>query len=209
MLAKKINLPRAGELSQYLNDLVLSGFVHRDFTWLLKTGKVSKLSRYRLKDNYVRFYLKYILPNKAKIEKKNFHLKSLTALPGWDAIMGLQFENLVLNNHQTIVQLLGINPQDLVFDNPFFQRKTTRAPGCQIDYLIQTRFHTVYVCEIKFSRFEITPEVIQEVKDKLKALQLPRHFSYRPVLIHVNGVREDVVDSGFFSEIIDFSALLS
>lgn len=209
MLSQKIELARTGELSEYLNDLTLSGFITRDFTWHLKTGKISKLSRYRLRDNYVRFYLKYILPNKAKIEKRNFHLKTLTALPGWDAIMGFQFENLVLNNHQSIVRLLEIHPEDLIFDNPFFQRKTARTPGCQIDYLIQTRFNTVYVCEIKFSRFEITSDVIQEVKEKLKKLKLPRHFSYRPVLIHVNGVREDVVDNGFFSKIINFSQLLN
>jgi uncharacterized protein len=40
-------------------------------------------------------------------------------------------------------------------------------------------------------------------------LVLPRHMSYRAVLIHVNGVREDVVDSGFFAQIIDFSDLLT
>lgn len=123
--------------------------------------------------------------------------------------MGFQFENLVLNNHQSIINLLGIHPEDLLFDNPFFQRKTSRMPGCQIDYLVQTRFNSVYVCEIKFSRFEITADIIVEMTEKLKRLKLPRHFSYRPVLIHVNGVREDVADSGFFSEIIDFSQLLN
>ena len=48
ILSKKMNLPRTGELSEYLDDLVLSGFITRDFTWHLKTGKISKLSRYRL-----------------------------------------------------------------------------------------------------------------------------------------------------------------
>lgn len=207
-LAKKVGIPQSGDLSEYLNDLALSGFIARDFTWSLKTGKLSKLSRYRLKDNYVRFYLKYILPNKAKIDKGSFHARTLSALPGWDGMIGLQFENLVLNNHRTIIQLLGIHPDDVIFENPFFQRKTARQRGCQIDYLIQTRFNCVYICEIKFSRFVIVPDVIQEIKEKIFALKLPRHYSYRPVLIHVNGVREDVVESGFFAGIIDFSDLL-
>ncbi len=51
-------------------------------------------------------------------------------------------------------------------------------------------------------------EVVQEVQQKLNALQLPRGFSLRPVLVHVNGVDEDVLDSGFFARIIDFSELL-
>lgn len=207
-LSLNLGLPRTGNLSMYLHDLILSGLVSRDFTWHLKTGEISKLSTYRLKDSYIRFYLKYIEPNKPKIEKGTFHFQSLSALPGWDGMMGLQFENLVVSNHRILMKILKIQPQDLVFDNPFFQRKTARQAGCQIDYLIQTRFNTIYVCEIKFSRFEIGPEVIQQVQNKINNLSMPRHLSYRPVLIHVNGVREDVVDSGFFAEIIDFSRLL-
>jgi AAA+ ATPase superfamily predicted ATPase len=207
-LAKALKLSRSGDLSDQLNDLVLAGFLARDYTWHIKTGEVSKLSAYRLKDNYVRFYLKYIAPNKEKIRKGLFTLKSLSGLPGWDSIIGLQFENLVLNNHHTLIRALGIPPEDVVFANPFFQRKTAVQAGCQIDYLIQTRFHNVYICEIKFSQFEMGPEVIRQVKEKIKRLVLPRHVSYRPVLIHVNGVRQDVEDSGFFSNLVDFRNLL-
>jgi AAA+ ATPase superfamily predicted ATPase len=207
-LAAKVGLTRTGSFDEYLNDMVLAGFITRDYTWHLKTGKISKLSHYRLKDNYLRFYLKYILPNKANIEKDRYENVTLTALPGWQTIMGLQFENLVINNHPAIVKLLQVQPQDIIFANPFFQRGTTRYPGCQIDYLIQTRFHNVYVCEIKYSRHEIGTGVINEIKEKIARLHLPRHISYRAVLIHVNGVREEVIESGFFAEIIDFSEIL-
>ena len=207
-IAKITKLESGGMVTKYLEDLTEAGFLSRDYTWHLKNGNVSKLSHYRLKDNYLRFYLKYILPNNARIKKGYFQETSLTSLHGWDTIMGFQFENLVVNNHHRIICLLGIRQEDVIFSNPFFQRKTHRQLGCQIDYLIQTKFSSVYVCEIKFSRFEIKPGVINEVKEKISKLKLPKHFSYRPVLIHVNGVREDVVDSGFFAEIIDFSNLL-
>lgn len=207
-ILKALGVTSSGDISELLEDLQLGGFVSRDYTWQLSTGKISRLSVYRLKDNYTRFYLKYISPNHVSIKKDNFFFKTLTSMPGWDSMMGLQFENLVLNNHKEIKRLLGINPQDIIFDNPFFQRKTNRQEGCQIDYLIQTRFNTVYICEIKFSRFEIGPDVIDQVKQKIKRMSLPVHTSYRPVLIHVNGVREDVVDSGFFAHIINFSELL-
>lgn len=207
-LSAAVGLARTGTFADYLNDLVLGGFISKDYTWHIKTGKISKLSYYRLKDNYLRFYLKYILPNKARITKGSFDGRTLTALPGWDSIVGLQFENLVINNHKAIIKLLGIRPEDVVFDNPYFQRKTSRQMGCQIDYMIQTRFNSVYVFEIKFSRYEIKSNVIKEMEEKLDRLKLPKQFSYRPVLIHVNGVREDVIDSRYFSDIINFSDLL-
>src|SRR5208282_5767343 len=81
-----LKVEKSGVVSGYMEDLVTAGFVSHDFTWHLKTGKDSKLSHYRLKDNYLRFYLKYIEPNKKKIEKQG-----LKPLPQWQSAMGLQF----------------------------------------------------------------------------------------------------------------------
>ena len=49
------------------------------------------------------------------------------------AMMGLQFENLVLNSRRHVHELLRIDPQDIINENPFYQRKTQRHAGCQID----------------------------------------------------------------------------
>lgn len=200
---KALNVEKSGVVSGYMEDLVTAGFVSQDFTWHLKTGQDSKLSHYRLKDNYLRFYLKYIEPNKKKIARGELKL-----LPQWQSIMGLQFENLVLSNRKTIQAILNIDPSEIVNDNPFFQRKVKSQPGCQIDYMIQTKFGTCYLCEIKFSSQEITKSVIDEVNQKIRSLTLPKNISIRPVLIHVNGVNEAVLESDFFSSIIDFKNLL-
>lgn len=200
---------KTGDFSDYLSDLNMAGFIARDFTWHLKDGKTSKLSRYRLKDNYVRFYLKYIQPNKTKIEKGTFKKTSVTTLSGWESIISLQFENLVLNNDSRIIELLGVPQEEVIFSNPFFQKKTKTHMGCQIDLLIQTKYNSLYVCEIKFSRSELTLSVIDEIKQKIERLNMPKNFSYRPVLIHVNGVKDAVVESGYFAKIIDFGELLS
>ena len=200
---------KTGDFSEYLSDLTTAGFVSRDYTWRLKDGKTSRLSRYRLKDNYVRFYLKYIQPNKTKIEKGVFKKISITTMPGWDSILGLQFENLVLNNDARIIELLGIPEEEIIFSNPFFQQKTKNHDGCQIDLLIQTKFNCLYICEIKFSRSEIAASVTDDVGQKIQRLNLPKNFSYRPVLIHVNGVHSAVNECGYFSKIIDFGRFLS
>jgi len=205
---KALHVEKSGVFSEYLDDLIKSGFIRRDYTWHLKTGNPSKLSRYRISDNYLRFYLKALLPFKERIERDSFFERSLTLLPGWDSIMGLQFENLVLHNRSRIMELLNISPDEIIYDNPFFQRKTASQEGCQIDYLIQTRFDTVYACEIKFSKYPIKFDVLEEMKEKLRRLKLPRHMSRRPVLIHVNGVSEEAVDTRFFSHIIDFGQML-
>jgi hypothetical protein len=181
--------------------------VKRDFTWDLKSGKEGKLSRYRLIDNYLRFYLKYIAPNRHKIEKESF-FNLITQLPGWEGIMGLQFENLVVHNRKTLWKMLGISPEEIIMEGPFFQNHTAKQAGCQIDYMIQTRFLNLYICEIKFSKSSVGHTIIEEMEKKRKNLKIPRNCSIRPVLIHVNGVEESVLDERYFDKVIDFGQLL-
>ena len=79
-----------------------------------------------------------------------------------------------------------------------FFKKNNRIPGCQIDYLIKTRFNNLYMCEIKFSRYPIDTNIIAEMQKKLVTFYYPKNFSCRPILIHVNGVKEKERESGFF-----------
>src|SRR6202011_4920752 len=113
------------------------GFLVRDYVWHAKK-RVEKLSKYRLRDNYLRFYLKYIEPKKDLIEKNLYHDIDLENLPDWSSIMGLQFENLVLNNLKQIVEKLEISPESLQSASPYFQNPTKSHPGCQVDLLLQT-----------------------------------------------------------------------
>ncbi|MCX6989676.1 MAG: ATP-binding protein, partial [Chlamydiae bacterium] len=157
-----INLEKGGVVSDYLEDLVETGYVVRDRTWNIKSGKESSLCKFRLRDNYLRFYLKYIEPHRDQIEKNR-----IVKLPAWTTIMGLQFENLVLNHFHRMYALLGVDPNEVIYDSPYFQRATKAQPGCQVDYLVQTKFNTLYVCEIKFSKEPIGSSVIQEVQQKM------------------------------------------
>lgn len=203
-IAQFIKLEKGGTLSEYLDDLEETGFISKDPTWNLKDGKVSNLCQFRLKDNYLRFYLKYIEPNRTKIKKNH-----LTIPPAWFSIMGIQFENLVLNNSKSLFDFLKLNPNDIVFDNPYFQRATKTHHSCQVDYLIQDKFHTLYLFEIKFSKEPIKIGIIKEVREKIEKIYKPKNFSIRPILIHVNGVDDAVIESDFFAAIIDFSQFLS
>ena len=207
-LASLLQISSGGRLSEYAYELELAGFITRDFTWNLTNGQDNSLSSYRLKDNYIRFYLRYIDKELTKINRDTFAFQSLTSLTQLNTILGLQFENLVLNNRQLIHKQLQIRPEDIVVENPFYQRKSSKANGCQIDYMIQTKYNTLYVCEIKFSKNLIGVDVIDEVQQKIDNLQRPKGFSCRPVLIHVNGVSDAVIDQDYFVNIIDIAQFL-
>lgn len=205
---EQLKKQKSGILMEYLGDLVQAGFLSRDYTWKFD-GSISKLSNFRLSDNYLRFYLKYIQPNREKITKGDMASVSLANLPNWSSVMALQFENMVLNNRSLIKKRLNISPDEVISDNPYFQRKTKyNKGGCQIDYLIHTRFNTLYLCEIKFSRQPLGMAIIHDIERKIMLLARPKNFSIRPVLIYEGEVSTEVQESNFFDHILSFSELL-
>jgi len=105
-------------------------------------------------------------------------------------------------------KLLRIPDGSVLASSPYFQTKTVSRSGCQIDLLIETKFNTLYLGEIRFKKEPIGMSVIEEVKQKMQRMQVPKGFSIRPFLVHVNGVHDSVIESEFFSSIIDFSQLL-
>ncbi len=203
-LCETLNMEKGGGVTNYLQDLEETQYIRRYHSWNLEDGKLAKLSQYRLKDNYIRYYLKYIEPHAEAIKKG-----TITTVPAWESIMALQFENLVCNNCNSLYGLLDISKNEIIQQGPYFQTATKSRRGCQIDYLIQLKYNALYLCEIKYSSKPIGLKVIQEVQKKMQNLNLPRQqFSLRPVLIHVNGVSDAVRSSAFFTHIIDFSQLL-
>lgn len=207
-IAKGLKYTSSGSLSSYLNDLKIAGFIQQDFVWNIKTNRETKLCKYRLSDNYLRFYLKYIEPSYNRIKKNKYNSIELDTLPAWSSIIGLQFENLVLSNRDLIYNELGLKANQIKEDNPYFQHSTAQYQGCQIDYLIQTIFNSLFVCEIKFSRNELHFDVTKEVAEKIKKFVVPKYFSCFPVLIHISGVDDAVKDSNYFYAIIDIGKFL-
>ncbi|MCE5317466.1 MAG: ATPase [Parachlamydia sp.] len=205
-IAQFLNIDISGHLSHKLTVLKDCGFVARDYVWHAKR-RLDKLSKYRLRDNYLRFYLKYIEPKKDLVEKKLYTEIDLENLPDWSSIIGLQFENLVLNNLRQLIKILDISPESLLSASPYFQNATKTNPGCQVDLMLQTKY-TTYLCEVKCCHV-IETEVIHEIIEKIERLKIPKTVSLRPVLIYQGELSKSVIKENFFSKLISFEDLLA
>jgi AAA+ ATPase superfamily predicted ATPase len=206
-LQKMLSYAASGTFTGYLKSLEICGFVSKHPDWSLQTGRPGKSTLYRLSDNYLRFYIHYIEPNLGKIEQGSFLESPLSSLPGWEPMVGFQLENLLLKNRLLVYKALGLNPQNIAIDNPYFQKATGRKRGCQIDYLIQTYSHTLFVCEIKMRRRELGLEVIDAMKTKIDLLSLPKGFGVSPVLLHLGPLSDALLSSRYFYRIVDIADL--
>ena len=206
-LAEYVGVARNGRLSSVMDELEMAGFVSRNAGLNPATGKRARQDRYRLRDNYTRFYMKYIEPHNREIVDGTFVFASAESLSGWDTLLGLQFENLVLNNVTALLPLLHLDGRQILSAAPYRQHKGVEAGGCQIDLLIQTR-KSVCVVEIK-RQSEIGEEVEARVAEKIRRLKVRNGVSVRTALVYDGQLSKRVATSGFFDALVPFGALLT
>ena len=204
-IAEALGVGRGGSISESLDVLAESGFVAKDEGYNPETGKPARQSRYRICDNYTRFYLKYIKPHEFEILADRYAVESLEYLPEWNAWLGYQFENLVVNNANELFERLHLGGIPVLSAAPYMKRGKRRAdgshePGLQIDLLVQTR-RSVCIVEVKRKK-EIDESVEKEVAEKLRRLSVPEGVSKRTALVYEGSLAPVVRGNGFFDAVI-------
>ena len=207
-LSGAIGVGKGGDISCALSQLEESGMVAASGGKNPKTGTDIREKKYRIKDNYSRFYLKYIEPVKEMIDSDAFAFSGLSQFPAWDADLGYQFENLVVNNFRELLPELHLQGVMIKSAAPYVKkgsRKTGEA-GCQVDLLIQTA-SSMYVVEIK-RKARIEYDVIDEIREKCRHVPRPRDISLRTVLVYSGELAKSVVAAGYFDSIVPFARLI-
>ena len=207
-IARTLGLDRNGHFSAALDQLAEAGLVALDEGKNPATGEDAHGSSYRLRDNYARFYLKYVEPVAKAIDRGEFKMGSLEALDGWDAVKGLAFENLVVNNAPLLFEKLGLSNAQVVSAVPYRRmaaRDGTRG-GVQVDLLMQTR-KSICLVEVKRQR-EIGREVIAEMEEKVRLVPRRSGVSVRTALVYEGHLAPIVEADGFFNSVIPFREIL-
>lgn len=189
-----------GSYAKTLKDLRMAGYVAGDGGLNPCTGEAIREERFRIADNYARFYLHYIEPRRKMVEKDLFEFSSLEQLRGLEAMFGIQFENLVLNNLQTLLPLLGLETSLVLSAAPYCQRATAEREGCQVDLMIQTQ-RMLMVVEIKRRR-EIGREIIDEVDAKVRKLKHGGNLSVRTAFVYDGRLSPAVAADHYFDFLI-------
>ena len=204
-----LKVGKGGRSSDALRRLSEAGFAADDSGINPETGEAMREHRYRLADNYSRFYLKSIEPEVRAIDSGMLDASKLGDFMELDSVMGLSFENLVVNNFRELLPALHLSDAVVTSAAPYRRRGTKGSRGrrgCQIDLLIQTR-RTICRVEIKRMR-EIGREVIAEVEDKVCAIDRPSGTSVRTALVYDGHLSPLVKADGYFDAVIPFKSIL-
>ena len=206
-LAKLDGKAPNGSYARALKDLRMAGYVAGDGGLNPLTGEPLREERFRISDNYTRFYLHYIEPRRRMVRDDLFEFSSLEQLKGLESMFGLQFENLVLNNLQILFPMLGLEASLVLSAAPYCQRAASGREGCQIDLMIQTQ-RMLMAVEIKRRR-EIGHGIIDEFDAKVKKLKFGDRLSLRTALIYDGRLSPSVAADRYFDFIIPASRFFS
>jgi hypothetical protein len=206
-IGERLGSQPGGSLSAAMQELELAGFVRREVAFDPGSGKNQpRTLRYRLADNYLRFFLKYVQPVAEQITKGLYQHAGLEALQAWDTVMGLQFENLIVENLPAVLAKTGLSRVAILNAGPFFQAKTLRKEACQVDLMLRSK-QGLYVFELKF-RGRIDKAVVGEVQEKVARLRIDRSLSVRTGLIYQGELDPAIEESDYFDYLLPFEELL-
>jgi len=158
-LIEKCKIQSGGDFSLKLNELIESGFVSSYRYY----GNKEQLKMYRLSDEYTKFYLKFIHPNRDLGFGTWQRLHESASFQSW---LGFAFEVLCLKHIGQIKKILKIEGIYSVNSSWFNE-------SAQIDLLIDRDDQVINLCEIKFynGSLLIDQKYYQNLKNKIAALR--------------------------------------
>ena len=207
-IAQSLGIVKSGNITTALRQLEEAGFVSVEHGRNPETGEEVRDRRYRIRDNYTRFYLKCIEPVKDVIDDGSFAFVSLDQFDGWNVDMGLAFENLIVNNYREILPYLHLDRVLITSASPYCRQPAPKSgsAGVQVDLLLQTR-QSICVVEIKRRR-HIGREVVAEMAEKCRRIARPKDVSLKTALVYDGELAPSVEADGYFDAIVPASCLL-
>ncbi len=200
-IARSLKLSSGGSLKSYLEHMEMAGFVLA-YTSIDKHSRKSK--KYKLADEFIIFYIKYILPHIKEIShNKDQHLFHRYVKPKWAPWLGIAFELFCQKNSALIAKKLAFE-EYVEKAGPLF----SNSKGYQFDLVFYRTDKIISVCEMKYYDRPVDTDVIKEFSDKLKKFKAPRGYTIEKILISQFGASAALEKSGFFDHFLNVYDLL-
>lgn len=197
----ELSLGKGSTFEAYLEHLMMAGFITAHVPWNRSISD-SKLKRYAIWDEYLLFYLKFILPNMKHITRnKQAHLyHKIIQSQSYRSWRGLAFERLCIKHADLIMKSMAI--EQLVTDyGPYFDRANNSKNGIQIDLMFVRHDPVITICEMKYLNRPIGKEIINDVERKIAILKEEKK-TIEKVLITNQDITNDLRRSGYFDRVL-------
>ncbi len=161
---------------------------------------------YRVIDEYLLFYLKWIDPLRQTLEEdalESGHWEMIQGTPEWYNWLGYAFEALCYKHIAEIRKALHISPTSIANSWRYMPSKKSKNQGAQIDLLFDRKDDAITICEIKYTKepFILTKEYAQVLERKIRIFKERTRTKKQIFLamIAANGLKKNTYVDGFIS----------
>jgi AAA+ ATPase superfamily predicted ATPase len=188
-LMKKSRHAGGGAFTRALEELIASGFVSKYPAFDKKNNNML----YRLTDEYSKFFLKYIEPNKNQGE--NFW-KTMFQQQSYISWAGFNFETICLKHISQLKKALKIQ-------GIHSTSSSWSVEGAQIDLVIKRADNWINLCEIKFynTPYKINKNELENLRNKL--CKFKEETATRDAVVLTLITTYGVVEDENFHEIVE------
>ena len=169
---------------------------------------------YRVIDEYVIFYLKWIEPIRAHLTLDSLEAGYWEALQNsaqWYSWQGYTFEAICYKHILQIKRALNLPPTALASAWRYAPTSNSNERGAQIDLLFDRRDNAITICEIKYSNepFVITKDIVQNLSQKLITFkkQTGNTKQLFIALVSSSGVKNNFYAEDFISQVVTLDNL--
>lgn len=192
-IAEKVGLSDGGGLTEQLKSLEASNFIMR----YVPFGERKRTVRYRLCDNFCRFWLNF--KEGERNPDQDFWLHNCNS-PSLNAWRGFAFEELCMNHIVQIKNALGISGVTTSVSS-YVVKGDDSKEGSQVDMIIDRADNVVNLCEMKFynEEFRISKEYNAKLVHRINMISesLPKRKVVRMTLVTTEGLARNEYSSTF------------
>jgi hypothetical protein len=166
----------------------------------------TKLVKYKLADEFLAFYFKYMEPN-MNVIKQNSSSKFFEKIcdKGWSPWLGYSFENFCLKNALYLAYRMSFG-EEVIELGPLYHRGDK---GFQIDMIYRRADKVIVICEVKYHSAPIDTDVISELESKISAFSVPRGHTIERALVTWNGISDNLLRSKYLHHHISVKDVLA
>lgn len=209
-----IKVTSGGRVQEKLEELVRSGFIEMRTPF----GSRKKLTYYRIIDEYIWFYMKWISPLKGSLSSDEpDYWEKKTQTPGYSSWAGYAFESVCLKHHENIARALGLRGISYDVGGWRYVPPTgKKAPirklaGAQIDLLFDRADGVISLCELKYSShlFTIERDYAEVLKHKMAVFSERTHTKKQLFLVLMTpfGIKKNAWSEGLIQNEVTAEAL--
>jgi len=203
-LLKKVKMKSGGSFNKRIHELEAAGFIHS----FIPYGKAKKSIYFRVTDEYVNYYLKWIEPAKKAgyiITKGYWQTKYHTA--EWYNWAGHTFENICLKHVEQIRSALDLQQIGCIVSSwKYIPANKSKTDGAQIDLLFDRDDNAISLFEIKYTNtaFSIDKDYAKALSRKIDVFegQTLTKKQVMLVMITANGLKQTLWSEDLISAVV-------